>query len=1647
LSGGSNRTQLKNTAANSHKNTARTHKTQSKYHSPNTTNQKTTGAKAPKEKIKIMKKKKSNDENLINVKNKNGDPETENTEDPTQETRSSAGGSGRSGASEPETFDSPPNKQYVSNSLNRAGTGSVDLFKQEVTFVHDDLTLEHPKLPISVSHVYNSAFIGSTEDYAEAYCGENWRTNFHQYIVERPNPGGGYDRYYIDGMGEEQAIISKTNEQNQQIYVLENDTTTVVIGHCGGTTIKDKYGNMLHFPGHSNCWLTGQEDAFQNRIEIERDSTTPGKITKIKEADNADREIIFNYLNDKLISIESEVLHYAPPAGIILGPTLPQTIRQELYFSYTGDYLTQISYDTIPSDDKTAFGYTLTTPKRLNSVTDPTGRILEYQYTIGGVPARIQEKPGRIISGLTGSAAGSVSVSDDDLPIRERDILFNDRDARVSYKAGNADKTYTVYGFDGEGDTTYAYSHTMPNNTDASIRVKPTISFSKKSEGAAGKKYEIHASLDETAHNYAGSQAMKSLNDWTHSGSVSTVLNTGVSEGPCITLSPGGTIERTFNVATGAAKGYVVACFAKGKANLSLKADIDTPLAGTASEPVLNSGEWVFENQTAAWQPGAVVLRGRNDNILQTTQITVTIYCGGGTAYVDGLRIEEAPFTHIQKEGRTTKTTKSNDGSWSESTFDAQERITKQDRFDQFGRDFSTDIGYDNGRVGQVTDHRQSSFSMTSAVDYNPDGTLAGAERYENGVSPQSATASQTLPDEYESQSEPDMHIERPNPGTEIRTDLRSGKLSSVKTACQESVSSHNSGYGETTYNYLFDGGDLAKQELRFEGFKNEYFYTRRLLTRVQSDNNEILYAYDGFNALKSVTLNGKEVKKYESKEDCIYASESEIEDYNFERQTVPVGDPQESGEYTQTTYFNADGVPVRKTEQYDGDSEETVLLEVALDAQGRPETVTDYVDGPKLSFTYHNDGSAHEIKYSGSRRGLITLETSGDKNETRTKTVSFCDGTVEYKYDYLNSAGNDNGNGASRHVPEGSPSTLTITPACGSSQAYEGSLGYDGFGRFSDKYVCLKTSRNLDEKYVYAKANGSETDRVERIEYWHDEYRGSKQLLGETSYTYYDDRRIQSEIGVVLAYSSGYQQYQYDQAGRLCREDNAVLGFTKVYAYGAGAAGGGNLAKVIKYNYNVWTPTAGLATSVIKQSETNYTYGTGTDRLTQLVTIRGSTITENISDYDLAGNPCNYRGTVLEWERGRRLKAFGDIEFTYDAGGVRQEKIFSDGFAHKFYTEGNVIHKEQRGYPTSPDGGARRHATLRYHYDQTGFCGIESSGVVYHVKKNLQGDVVMLVDGRNGKVAAKYVYDAWGNHKIYRTNTRGDNIEIYDSLTGSIASETYIGNLNPFRYRGYYYDADIRLYYLQTRYYDPQVGRFINADAVDYADPESINGLNLYAYCGNDPVNGVDPEGHAPKWLKNLLIGVAIAAAVAVVAVGVAGLIVATGGAATPMLVGAGIGGAMGVVSTIISEVNENGWNDINWGKVAFNGAMGAATGALMASPLGAVATGFAVGGVGFTQSVGNDLFDNKGDWKEVNWGKAVAVGVVSGVVSGAGKGLMNNISGRIAKYSSKFDQAKMPILKVFETVGKMARTGVSATTAGVRSGAKSLINFGFTW
>ena len=148
----------------------------------------------------------------------------------------------------------------------------------------------------------------------------------------------------------------------------------------------------------------------------------------------------------------------------------------------------------------------------------------------------------------------------------------------------------------------------------------------------------------------------------------------------------------------------------------------------------------------------------------------------------------------------------------------------------------------------------------------------------------------------------------------------------------------------------------------------------------------------------------------------------------------------------------------------------------------------------------------------------------------------------------------------------------------------------------------------------------------------------------------------------------------------------------------------------------------------------------------------------------------------------------------------------------------------------------------MYFMYDENGSpIGMNYLGEDYYYEKNLQGDIVSIVD-KNGNAKVFYVYDAYGK------------IEGILDYTDNGEGSPRVGTANPFRYRGYYYDNESGFYYLQSRYYDPVTGRFLNADGTLNSGTH-FTGFNLFAYCWNNPVNMVDFTGAAPSKLPDAIV------------------------------------------------------------------------------------------------------------------------------------------------------------------------------------------------
>ena len=284
--------------------------------------------------------------------------------------------------------------------------------------------------------------------------------------------------------------------------------------------------------------------------------------------------------------------------------------------------------------------------------------------------------------------------------------------------------------------------------------------------------------------------------------------------------------------------------------------------------------------------------------------------------------------------------------------------------------------------------------------------------------------------------------------------------------------------------------------------------------------------------------------------------------------------------------------------------------------------------------------------------------------------------------------------------------------------------------------------------------------------------------------YDYDAEERITKVVDCMDGVSTTYA-YTYDAQGQLLTEtkDGAVINEMTYDAYGNILTKNG---KTYAYRHEIWKDL--------------------------LTAYDGQSIL-----YDDQGNPVSYMGHTLTWEKGRQLKSFDGITYTYNGNGIRTSKTV-DGVKHTYTLDGTKILREEWGGNT----------LIPLYDNEDTVCGIIYNDIPYYFYKNLQGDIIAIAN-QNGNVVAKYEYDAWGACTVTEDT-----------------SDCNISSINPYRYRGYYFDNEIGLYYLQSRYYDSNTGRFVNGDM-----PEIINNinesllLNLFVYCYNNTINYQDFWGY----------------------------------------------------------------------------------------------------------------------------------------------------------------------------------------------------------
>ena len=472
-------------------------------------------------------------------------------------------------------------------------------------------------------------------------------------------------------------------------------------------------------------------------------------------------------------------------------------------------------------------------------------------------------------------------------------------------------------------------------------------------------------------------------------------------------------------------------------------------------------------------------------------------------------------------------------------------------------------------------------------------------------------------------------------------------------------------------------------------------------------------------------------------------------------------------------------------------------------------------------------------------------------------------------------------------------------------SSPYEKQIVKDMIERPVIEYVVNRESKEIvRKKYSYQKEGIKDTNKIGREEIY---VNNKSYINNEISYD--EKQRVIKEgtreftytqEGYIKTDSKNSVSYEYDNLGNIVKKNEGGIEYTYKYLNNNRLKSVESNNKKINISYDESNP---LYPSLIERSE-------GEKR-------------EEIK---------------LSYE-GRRLSIveIGTKKYLYKYDSLGQRVIKEEGNNKERYQyqDGRIKQVEKEG-----------EYSLIYSYSSNGI--IQSVSEIsnkdiktYFYLIDIIGNIVGLVDG-NGNIVVEYDYSSYGK------------VEVKKDTVG-ISKKDHI------RYKGYIYDEETKLYYLISRYYDPEIGRFISQDSVEYIEPSSISGLNLYVYCGNDPINMYDPSG-------NFAISI--------------GLLLAIGG-----IVGAAIGAGASVAGQYLA--NGCSWENFSWGQLALDTVLGGVSGMLSMSPLGLGAMVAANAGLGFVGAVGGHLINGSDFSKGSTWldiGLSTGLGALVGLIGGAG-------------------------------------------------------------
>ena len=533
-------------------------------------------------------------------------------------------------------------------------------------------------------------------------------------------------------------------------------------------------------------------------------------------------------------------------------------------------------------------------------------------------------------------------------------------------------------------------------------------------------------------------------------------------------------------------------------------------------------------------------------------------------------------------------------------------------------------------------------------------------------------------------------------------------------------VTAETNEQGSTTH-YVYDiNGNVTSVTDADDNVTSYAYDSSGNLTSVKNGDSENSYTYSGLGSVSKITHNGFD---YSFNYDVFY----NLVSTQIGNVTVASHTYDSNGNLTKTAYANGDYLEYAY-DNYGNISvitgETGIIAEMIYNKQGLVTKAVDYSSGETSYYYYTFDGSL-ESEYRTSSDGSLTHYIITDSNGNTVEKTSV--------------------NGQTKTITTG---TDKDGKSFVSNDGVTNETSTDDFGRTTQVRTVRSDGTlvfNTDYEYANGKAENSTTNLISKFSQSY----GSDSVL---SYDYSYDAN--GNITEIKQNGKLINKYTYDSLNELKEEYDYVNKFYINYSYD----GAGNLQN--KYE-QVLDPTYGYPTGTQHGNTYEYTDTSWKDKLTK---VNGS----NIS-YDANGNPLTYRdGMSFEWENGRILKNINtsdkSVQMSYDSNGMRTQKTV-DGVKTNYYYDSN---KNLIALVKGND-------TLLFYYDSDGSAtSFSYNGTMYFYVKNLQGDVIRIIDLAGTEVAS-YVYDAWGNIK----DTKG---------------EPTIRELNPIRYRGYVYNTEVDL-------------------------------------------------------------------------------------------------------------------------------------------------------------------------------------------------------------------------------------------------------------